>query len=153
MKRKVVTVLAAFAVFMSLTSSAFARPALPEPDSASNPNIFYGVGDYFTGTFANFDDIDYFQWTNDTGSARTVFLYFWQPNYTTLNYGINSVGISGGSAPGASTRLWSANGRENWQLYVPAGAKVTVTTRSYTYSGTDPSVPYELLLNSGYTPQ
>ncbi|NEW07648.1 hypothetical protein GK047_16730 [Paenibacillus sp. SYP-B3998] len=151
MKKKVVAILATVALVSTLSTTAMARDAKPESDSSSSPNVFYGVGDYFTATFDSFNDLDYYSWYND-GPARTVFLYFWQPNYTTLDYGINSVGISG-STPGASQRLWKANGRENWQVYVPAGSTLTVDTRSFTYSGTNPNVKYELLLNSGYTPQ
>jgi len=86
-KITIMTLLAMLLLSISV-SSAFASGNVKKTSSPSNPNVFYGVGDFFTGTLSSYSDIDYFRWHNDTGNDKTYFLYLFNLDNPELDYQI-----------------------------------------------------------------
>ncbi|MCM3271869.1 hypothetical protein [Paenibacillus elgii] len=118
-------------------------PAGEKPGSA---NPFYGVNDWYHGTFTNYDDHDYFYYKNLSGSAQTFYIYF-DVNYNGTNnnyldYGIRSVGVTGFGS--ASSRLYKDTGRECWQIYLQPNQEMTVEVAPTYYSKVDPNAHYEI---------
>ncbi|KEQ23194.1 hypothetical protein [Paenibacillus tyrfis] len=149
MKKKILSVVAVLAVCMSLSTSAFASGIARD----DRTNIFSDPNDDFTGYFSEKHTRHEFSWYNGTGKDQTYYLYFWQPKGTTKQgYGILSVGVSGPRL-GASQQLWNSNGRSDWQVFVPAGDTLSVTTGAVMPGEIDPSVPYELDFQRSYHPQ
>lgn len=144
--RKIAMTLLAFVMIVAGSSSAFAATAM-EPDSSSNPNIFYAPNDYFTGTISSYSDTDYFRWTNDTGSAKTYWVYLYNLDDPSLDYWIYSVSVSG-SSPGSFSQYFDQMGRECWTVYVPANSVLNVEVRASDPSKVNPTSRYEIVLRS-----
>ncbi|WP_147310128.1 hypothetical protein [Cohnella phaseoli] len=144
--RKIAMTLLVFVMIVAGSSSAFAATAM-EPDSSSNPNIFYAPNDYFTGTISSYSDTDYFRWTNDTGSAKTYWVYLYNLDDPSLDYWIYSVSASG-SSPGSFSQYFDQMGRECWTVYVPANSVLNVEVRASDPSKVNPTSRYEIVLRS-----
>lgn len=152
MKKKIsiMTLLAAMLLIFG-ASSAFAGSPIgnPDDDSASDPNVFYGVNDYFQGTLPSYSDIDYFHWHNDTGSDKSYYIYLYNVDDASLDYRVNSIAI-GGSVPypGVANLVFDQEGRECWSVFVPANADLDVTVRAQNILKVHPTSLYEIILMS-----
>ncbi|MZQ82744.1 hypothetical protein GQF01_11590 [Paenibacillus sp. 5J-6] len=146
-KTLALTFTVATSVLLSGTS-AFALGTANNNDSSASPNVFSGSSDSFDGTIDNSvdKDFDYYKWVNDTGSAKSFYVNFDTYENRSLDYRINSIGVSGIGA--AATRVSVATGREAWLVYLPAGERLTVQVTSATFSNYDPTKKYVISLGS-----
>ncbi|MFC0211902.1 hypothetical protein ACFFK0_05460 [Paenibacillus chartarius] len=159
MKKKLATILSTIVLSMAFSTSAFAGATTnlaQEKDGYTTPtsftfkegeaNSFYGIGDWYHGTFSQYEDHDYFYWKNDTGNGRVFYVYF-DVNYNGVNnnyldYGIRSISTTGFGA--SASKLYDQTGRECWQVYLPAGSELKVDVAPTYYSMVDPNAHYEI---------
>ena len=145
MKKTAITSLLAVLLLIFGASSAFAATAM-EPDSASNPNKFYGEGDWFYGTLPDFSDIDYYSYTNNTGGVKYFYLYLENVDDPSLDYRIWSIGVSGWP-PGSTSIYFDQVGRKCWSVVVPAGGELRVSVRASNTAMVHPTSKYLIMLN------
>lgn len=148
MKKLLASALVAVSVFTA-GSSVFAYGTAREPDSFYSPNIFLDTVDWFEGTIVNdvdagVFDLDYYQWTNDTGSYQSFYVNFDTFENRNLDYMINSIGTSGVGSQ--AKRLSYSTGKSTWHVFLAPGGRLDVQVGSSTMRKFDPNVKYVISL-------
>lgn len=98
-KRLVMLLFAALLVSgISFSQSASAYPGVAETPytaiSLQNDQFYSGYILY-----PNYADVDWFQWTNNTGSNVNISLFLWSPNYTNFDFVVRMFSPDGSSLP------------------------------------------------------
>lgn len=150
MKKLLASAIVAVSV-LSAGTSAFAYGNAHEPDSPSSPNIFQSSVDDFDGTINNNVDaevdpfdLDYYQWTNDTGNFKSFFVNFDTYQNRDLDYRIRSIGVTGVGS--SMSRVSYSTGKETWHVYLAPWEKVTIQVGSSSLYKFDPNVKYVISL-------